>query len=287
MQTPISSQPASSIAAASGGYSHPPLTPLPWLPPVDPLRDPALKAAQGPLHLGGQDPNICPEKKHFLNDRLKEQPRYLQVLPIPSQDPRNTDPVLPRLTQVTCHYRPVIATNCQQFYYIFEPCHRIQQFPIGLEVPIQTTPQILPCQLYAFPFYPLGALGGGKVPPVQCMSGHQHVALVTPFLGKVYLLQNDTGIPDIPVGKYTRIDIFFLSYRTTLNGTVPWFPGGQKLHPVCMQLLTRGRGFPTLSPLLLPPMLCLHVSSQQPEIHLLPVIIVLNSTPLPLLVRRP
>ena len=73
MYTPIYSKSASSIAAAIGGYYPPPPPPLPmppWMPPVDPSRDPVLEAAQGPLHTGSQDPRLWPKKKHHLDDCL-------------------------------------------------------------------------------------------------------------------------------------------------------------------------------------------------------------------------
>ena len=76
------------------------------------------------------------------------------------------------------------------------------------------------------------------------------------------------------------------SSRTTLNGTVPWSPDGRKIHPICTQFLTWDRGFPTLSNLIFPTMLYLHVSCQQPKYHLPPTLLALNPTPLPLSVRR-
>ena len=54
-----------------------------------------------------------------------------------------------------------------------------------------------------------------------------------------------------------------------------------------MWIPTGVRGFPTLSPLCLPPMLYLYVSYQQPERQLFLSLSALNPTPLPLLVGRP
>ena len=85
MYTPIYSKNDSSIAAASRGYSHPPPPPT-RLPPGDPSHDPVLEAAQGPLHTGGQDPRLQPEKQHRLDDRLKEKIVYPRVCPLPAQD---------------------------------------------------------------------------------------------------------------------------------------------------------------------------------------------------------
>ena len=140
----------------------------------------------------------------------------------------------------------------------------------------------------AVPLCPLGALGGVKMSPFQCTPGHQHVALGTPFMGKVSLLQNDKSIPDMPMGKmYSHFCTCRRLSQTDLNGTVPRSPGSHKYHPVCSWFLNGGHGFPTQYPLCFPPMLCLHVPRQQPESHLLPAILALNPTPLPLLVLRP
>ena len=106
------------------------------------------------------------------------------------------------------------------------------------------------------------------------------------MLGKVSLLQNDNGILDMPVEKmYPHCHPCRRSSQTALNGTVPRSPGGQKCHPVCTRFLTGVHGFPTQSPLRFLPMLCLHVTRQQPESHLLPVLLSLNPTPLPLPVQ--
>ena len=75
--------------------------------------------------------------------------------------------------------------------------------------------------------------------------------------------------------------------RTPLHGTAPRSPGGRKFHPVDTRISIRGHGLSTPSPLRFPPVLCLHVSCHQPERHLLPTFRALNSTPLPILVRRP
>ena len=38
-----------------------PIPPPPWMPPGDSLHNTVLKATQGPLHPGGQDPHLCPK----------------------------------------------------------------------------------------------------------------------------------------------------------------------------------------------------------------------------------
>ena len=48
---------------------------------------------------------------------------------------------------------------------------------------------------------PLGALGDGDVPYVQFSPGHQHVSPGSPWMGEVYLLLYDDGVPDIMVTK--------------------------------------------------------------------------------------
>ena len=75
--------------------------------------------------------------------------------------------------------------------------------------------------------------------------------------------------------------------RTLRNGTVPRSPGGCKGHPASTRFFTEGRGFPTPPTPRFSPMLCLHVSRQRLEQHLLPALRALNPTPLPLLLRRP
>ena len=72
---------------------------------------------------------------------------------------------------------------------------------------------------------------------------------------------------------------------TSLNQVVPWSPGGQKFHPVCPRFPARVRVLPTPFPLRCLPMLCLHVASQQPNRHLLPTLLALYPTPLPILVQ--
>ena len=97
-----------------------PLTPPPRMPPGEPLRNPVMKASQGPIHLGGQDSHICPEKQHRLNEHLKEQPQNLWVFPLPAQYPCHPHPALPSLPQVLCHWRPVVVPRCHHPSHIFE-----------------------------------------------------------------------------------------------------------------------------------------------------------------------
>ena len=77
----------------------------PRLPPGEPSRDPVLETAQGPLHLGGQDLRLFPEKKQRLHDRLKEYPRYFQVLFLPDQDPKHLNPTIRCLCCLGCNAR--------------------------------------------------------------------------------------------------------------------------------------------------------------------------------------
>ena len=75
------------------------------------------------------------------------------------------------------------------------------------------------------------------MPPVQCNPGQNHVALGAPWVAEVSLLQNDDGIPDIPVGKmYTYRHTHCRLSRTSLNRKVPRSPGGQKGHPIGTRL---------------------------------------------------
>ena len=152
------------------------LPPPPRMPPCDPSHNPVLKSAQGPLHPGIQDPRLFPEKQHRLSDRLKEQPRELWFSPLTNQDCRHSHTDLPSLPQVACHCQTVIILCCQHPSQIFEQCYGLQRFPVGLEGPPLTIPQLFLCQPFAFTFRSVGALGGGKVPPVQCMPRHHNVA---------------------------------------------------------------------------------------------------------------
>ena len=122
---------------------------------------------------------------------------------------------------------------------------------------------------------------------VQSTSGDQHVVAGSPWVGEFYLLQNDNGIPDIPVKKvYPHRRPCHRSYLTCLNWRVPLPPCSLEGHPLCPWLLVGGRGFPTPSPLHFPPTMRLNLPQQIPERHLLPAIFALDPTPLPILVQR-
>ena len=75
--------------------------------------------------------------------------------------------------------------------------------------------------------------------------------------------------------------------HTHLKREVLRSPDGHKFHPVGKWLPIGGRRFPTPSPLRFPPMLCMYVSRQRPESHLLPALHALNLTPLSVLLWRP
>ena len=75
------------------------------------------------------------------------------------------------------------------------------------------------------------------------------------------------------------------SSRTSLDWGVLSSSCGREGHPLCPRFPVGGHGFPTPSPLLCLPMLCLHVSLQRPKRHLLPTPLALDPTPLPLPVR--
>ena len=197
-------------------------------------------------------------------------------------------PSIPSFPQVACHCRPVIIPHCQHPSHIFKERHGLQRFLVGLEFPFQTLSHLLLHQPLALPFRSLGTLGSGKVPPVHCTPGHQYVVVGTPWVGEVYLLQNDNGIPDMPLEKvYLHLRPRCCSSRTTLNETVPRSPGGREGHPVCTWLFTGDRGFPTPSPFLCHPILCLHVYLQQPERHLLPILLSMNPNLLHIPVQIP
>ena len=88
--------------------------------------------------------------------------------------------------------------------------------------------------------------------------------------------------------KCTRIAVLFYDrpgQPSTGLFRIP--PGGQKCDTVCTRFLTRGRGFPIQSTLRFTSMLCLYVPQQKPDIHLLPALLALNLTPMPLPVQRP
>ena len=59
-----------------------PIQPKPWLPPGETLCEPVLKAAQGLLHPGGQDPHLFPKKQYRLYYCLGKIPQYLRVRPL-------------------------------------------------------------------------------------------------------------------------------------------------------------------------------------------------------------
>ena len=106
-------------------------------------------------------------------------------------------------------------------------------------------------------------------------------------MGEVSLLQDDQDIPEMPVGKvYPHRCPYRCSSHTSLNWTVPQSPRVQEGHNVYLRFLAGGRGPPTPSPLRCPLMLCLHVSRQWPERHLLHVLLSMDPTLLSLQVGR-
>ena len=67
-----------------------------------------MKATQGSLHTGGQDPRLRPEQQHRLNYYPEKVTRHLRIRPLPAQNPQHPPPTLPRLLKVAYQYRPVI-----------------------------------------------------------------------------------------------------------------------------------------------------------------------------------
>ena len=112
--------------------------------------------------------------------------------------------------------------------------------------------------------YPV-ALGGGKVPPVQCTPGNHNVTLGSMWVGEVYLLQNDDSILEIIM---EEMNLHRRPCRrpswTPLNGAVPRSTGGREGHHVGTWIPTRGRCFPMPPPNRFLPMLRLHMDRQNP-----------------------
>ena len=106
-------------------------------------------------------------------------------------------------------------------------------------------------------------------------------------MGEFSLLQNDHSIPDMPAKKMYphRRPCCCLSW-TTLNWSVPRSSRGREGRPVRPCLISRGCGCPNLSPLRRLPMLRPHVTRHQPKRHLLPAILTLHPSLLPLPVGR-
>ena len=163
----------------------------------------------------------------------------------------------------------------------------LQRLPVGLKGLLQTLRSYSSTIRIRLLFRSIGALGGGKVPPVQSTPGHYHVSVGVQWVGEVSLLQNDNSIMDMPVEKvYPHFHPRRRSSRISLNWTFPQSPCSREGQPLCSRLLAEGCGFPTPSPLFCPPMLSLHVSRQRPKHHILPALLALDMTPLSLPVQR-
>ena len=114
-------------------------------------------------------------------------------------------------------------------YQVLKRGDRLYQFSIRLEGPLRNISQLLPWQPSVIPLHPLVSLGSVEVPPVQCMPGHQHIALGALWVGDVSLLQYDDGIPDMPV---KEMSLHCRPSQTPLDRTVPRSPGGWEGHTV-------------------------------------------------------
>ena len=126
-------------------------------------------------------------------------------------------------------------------------------------------------------------LGGGKATSVHITPGDQHIILGALWVGEVYLIQNDHIIPDMQMQKmYQYFRSCHRSFRTALNrASFSW--GG---HPVLPRFLTRGRGCPTMSRVCRLPMYCPHVPCHQTKSHILPTLVTLNLSLLPISLGR-
>ena len=127
--------------------------------------------------------------------------RHLWIHPLPYQNLRQPPQTLPQPLRVAYHCRPVITTRRHHPSQIPESRQILQRFSIGLKVPLRALTQFLLFQPLSLTFHPPGTLCGGKEPSVQLTPWDQNVALGSPWVGEALLLQNDHGVPDIPVQK--------------------------------------------------------------------------------------
>ena len=88
-----------------------PIPPPHWLPTCESSHNPVLKTTQCPLHPGGQDPRLLPKQQYCLNYRLESLTGHLWICPLPAQNTQHSPPTLPRLLEVSCHFRKVIISR--------------------------------------------------------------------------------------------------------------------------------------------------------------------------------
>ena len=133
--------------------------------------------------------------------RLEKHPQHPWVIPPPPQYPRKPCPTLPRLNKVPEYFRPVAVHRRQYPPHIFERCKRLDWYYVGLKGPLHTLPNLIFLQPSAISLCPLGSLISGKMPRVQSLPGHQHVAPGAPGVGEVSILQYNHDVPDMTVEK--------------------------------------------------------------------------------------
>ena len=142
-----------------------------------------------------------------------------------------------------------------------------------------SVPLCLKCLLQAIPCLPLreppplplrfhGTLGCIRVPAVQVPPGDRHIASGAPWVGEVYLLQNDNGVEDIPVQEVNlHCRLCRRSARASLHRAAPRASLRRECHSEIPRPSPRFRGSPSLSCLCHPPMLSHQMTFQESHRH--------------------
>ena len=101
------------------------------------------------------------------------------------------------LPQVSYHHGPIIFQGRKNLAKVLELWHRVEGASICLEIIFSALPYLLRCHPVLLLFLPLCALCGVRVEAISDCPRQNNVTAVTPWVGKVDLLQNDHSVPHV------------------------------------------------------------------------------------------
>ena len=127
---------------------------------------------------------LNPKQQHLLYHRLEKGPQDPWCCALPSQDPLQSPPALPRLCQIPRYRRPVVIPRRHHPPQVCETGDRLNLLTVDLEGHLRALPYLHLRQPPTFPFHSALAHHCALVAAIKGPPRHKHVTVFTSRMGE-------------------------------------------------------------------------------------------------------
>ena len=160
-----------------------------------------VESAQIPPNAWYNHPRLLHVQHDWMNHRHVNYPWGTGILNLPDQHPRQPRPLLTCPSNVVDHRWKVVFHHREDSTKVLEGGEQGKGDPICSDIHLCPCPCFLLRQAAPLPLLPPAEKGHCKVPAIEGLVQHKHVALGAPGLRLVTLLQDNYFFPCMAVRK--------------------------------------------------------------------------------------